>query len=215
MSVARTKAEHLALLGQAEPGVDHSGLSGAALEAKLKQHKIGALRTKQELVDLLAQKQSALQQAKIAAAQMAGAAPLPDLAAMPVSQLKEMAKSEDISLNMTKQDTIELLDKIEPGVDHSGLSGKDLAAAKKKHGIGVLKNKQQLVEALQKKAGQQMAQEAAQETDHEKTLPRLQNIWNRGRAELPALAVNHTISTDIKSNLPQQMARLERKSPSR
>ncbi|MFP4381313.1 MAG: phage head morphogenesis protein, partial [Candidatus Sumerlaeia bacterium] len=64
------------------------------------------------------------------------------------------------SLNMTKQDTIELLDKIEPGVDHTGLSGQNLIAAKKKYGIGVLKNKQQLVEALQKKAGQQMAQEA-------------------------------------------------------
>ncbi len=153
VSVARTKAEHLALLDQAEPGIDHSDLTGAALQAKLKQHKIGALRSKQELAQLLAQKQSALQQAKIAAQQMAETAPLPDPAAMPVSQLKEIAKTEGISLNMTKQDTIELLDKIEPGVDHSGLSGKDLAAAKKKHGIGVLKNKQQLVEALQKKAG--------------------------------------------------------------
>jgi len=84
---------------------------------------------------------------------MAEAAPLPNLSAMPVSQLKEMAKSEGISLNMTKQNTSELLDKIESGVDHTGLSGKELAA-KKKHGIGVLKNKQQLVEALQKKAGQ-------------------------------------------------------------
>jgi hypothetical protein len=33
-------------------------------------------------------------------------------------------------------------------VDHSGLMGKELAAAKQKHGIGILKNKQQLVEAL-------------------------------------------------------------------
>lgn len=163
VSVARTKAEHLALLDQAEPGIDHTGLSGAALQAKLKQHKIGALRSKQELAQILAQKQAALQQAKITAQQMAGAAPLPDLGAMPVSQLKEMAKTEGISLNMTKQDTIELLDKIEPGVDHIGLSGKDLVAAKKKHGIGVLKNKQQLVEALQKKAGQQMAQKVQQE----------------------------------------------------
>jgi len=163
VSVARTKAEHLALLDLAEPGIDHSGLAGAALHAKLAQHKIGALRSKQELVALLAQKQAALQHATIAAKQMAKVAPLPDLAAMPVSQLKEMAKAEGISLNMTKQDTIELLDTIAPGIDHSGLSGQDLIAAKQKHGIGVLKNKQQLVEALQKKAGQQLAQKAAQE----------------------------------------------------
>lgn len=163
VSVARTKAEHLALLDQAEPGIDHSGLTGTKLQAKLKQHKIGALRSKQELAQLLAQKQAALQQAKLAAQQKAKTAPLPDLTQMPVAKLKEMAKTEGISLNMTKQDTIELLNKIEPGVNHTGLSGKDLIAAKKKHGIGVLKNKQQLVEALQKKAGQQLAQQATQE----------------------------------------------------
>jgi hypothetical protein len=71
---------------------------------------------------------------------------------MTAQQLKEMAKENGISLNMTKQETIELLDKLEPGVDHSGLMGKELAAAKQKHGIGILKNKQQLVEALIRRA---------------------------------------------------------------
>ncbi|HPS02710.1 MAG TPA: minor capsid protein, partial [Candidatus Sumerlaeota bacterium] len=164
VSVARTKAEHLALLDQAEPGVDHSGLSGAALQAQLAQYKIGALRTKPELVALLAQKQTAFQQAQLAAQQMAQATPLPGLEGMTVSQLKEMAKGAGISLNMTKQDTVDLLDQIEPGVDHSGLSGKDLVLAKMKHGIGILKNKQQLVQALQKHAGQQLAEKAQQET---------------------------------------------------
>jgi len=77
---------------------------------------------------------------------------------MTAQQLKERAKENGISLNMTKQETIELLDKLEPGVDHSGLMGKELAAAKQKHGIGILKNKQQLVDALQKKAGADMAE---------------------------------------------------------
>lgn len=80
------------------------------------------------------------------------------LEGMADAQAKEMAKENGISLNMTKQETIELLDKLEPGVDHSGLMGKELAAAKQKHGIGILKNKQQLVEALQKKAGADMAE---------------------------------------------------------
>jgi len=35
----------------------------------------------------------------------------------------------------------ELLDELEPGVDHSGLKGKALIAAKKKHHIGPLKNR--------------------------------------------------------------------------
>ena len=80
-----------------------------------------------------------------------------------VVELKEMAKTKGVSLNMTKQDVIELLDELEPGIDHSGLQGQALIAAKKKHHIGPLKNKQQLIEALQKTAGEEMAEKAKQE----------------------------------------------------
>jgi len=73
-----------------------------------------------------------------------------------------MAKSKGISLNMTKQDVIELLDQIEPGVDHGGLSGNSLIAAKQKLGVDVLKNKQQLVHTLEKAAGQELAEKAKQ-----------------------------------------------------
>lgn len=97
---------------------------------------------------MLGLKQTGLKQAKLLAAQMANIPPAEGLEGMTAQQLKEMAKENGISLNMTKQETIELLDKLEPGVDHSGLMGKELAAAKQKHGIGILKNKQQLVEAL-------------------------------------------------------------------
>ena len=64
VSIARTKADFIKLLDQAEPGFSHAALSGAALKAKLKEHKIGLLRTKQELVGLLAEKQAALKQAQ-------------------------------------------------------------------------------------------------------------------------------------------------------
>ena len=158
VAIARTKADFIKLLDLAEPGIDHGDLAGAALSAKLKEHKIGLLRTKEELVELLGLKQAELKQAKLLAAQMAKIPPAEGLEGMTAQQLKEMAKENGISLNMTKQETIELLDKLEPGVDHSGLMGKELAAAKQKHGIGILKNKQQLVEALQKKAGADMAE---------------------------------------------------------
>ena len=69
--IARTKAEFIKLLDQVEPGVDHSTLSGAALKAKLKQHKIGLLRSKDELVKLLAEKQASLKQAQQLAARFA------------------------------------------------------------------------------------------------------------------------------------------------
>jgi SPP1 gp7 family putative phage head morphogenesis protein len=160
ISIARTKADFIKLLDQAEPGIDHSTLSGAALKAKLKEHKIGLLRTKEDLIGLLAQKQAELKQAQLIAQQMSKLPPVEGLEGTPVSQLKEMAKSNGISLNMTKQETIELLDKLEPGIDHTSLKGKELLAKKKQYGIGILKNKQQLVEALQKKAGTDLAESA-------------------------------------------------------
>jgi SPP1 gp7 family putative phage head morphogenesis protein len=162
VSIARTKADFIKLLDQAEPGFDHTNLTGAALKAKLKEHKIGMLRTKEELIKLLAEKQTALKQAQQLAEQLKKV-PADGLQDLTVVELKEMAKAKGISLNMTKQDVIDLLDELEPGVDHSNLSGKALIAAKKKHHIGPLKNKQQLIEALQKAAGEELAEKAKQE----------------------------------------------------
>jgi len=47
-------------------------------------------------------------------------------------------------------------------VDHSNLSGKALIAAKKKHHIGPLKNRQQFIKALQKAGGEELAEKAKQ-----------------------------------------------------
>ena len=163
ISIARTKADFIKLLDDAEPGVDHSSLSGEALKAKLKEHKIGLLRTKDDLVKLLAQKQAALKQAQEIAEQLKKVPSAGGLHDLTVVELKEMAKSKGVSLNMTKQDVIELLDELEPGVDHSGLQGESLIAAKKKHHIGPLKNKDQLIKALEKKAGEDLAEVAKKE----------------------------------------------------
>ena len=163
VSVARTKADFMSLLDAAEPGVPHADLAGKALEAKLKQYGIGALRTKDDLVKLLGEKQAAFKQAKLLAQQQAKL-PLPvGLDQLSATQLKELAQQQGVSLNMNKQDVTDLLDQLEPGVDHSGLSGAALAEAKKKNHIGPLKNKQQLAKALEKSAGQQMAETAKQQ----------------------------------------------------
>jgi len=74
-----------------------------------------------------------------------------------VKQLQTLAKQNSVSIARTKAEFIKLLDQVEPGVDHSNLSGKALIAAKKKHHIGPLKNKQQLIKALQKAAGEELA----------------------------------------------------------
>jgi len=160
ISIARTKADFIKLLDGIEPGVDHSTLSGKELQAKIAQFKIGALRSKQELIDLLKAKHAAeAQQAAVEGI----VPPAGGYEQFTVKQLQDLAKGKGISLNMTKQDVIDLLDKIEPGVDHSALSGPSLAAAKEKHGIGVLKNKQQLIDALNKHAGEQAAEKAKTE----------------------------------------------------
>ncbi|OFX16508.1 MAG: hypothetical protein A2Z18_00600 [Armatimonadetes bacterium RBG_16_58_9] len=78
-------------------------------------------------------------------------------------QLKDMAKQHGVSLKLTKSEVIEMLDGLEPGVDHSGLAGKALTAAKQKHSIPPLKNKEQLAKAPEKAAGRQMAEQAKQQ----------------------------------------------------
>lgn len=162
VAIARTKADFLKLL--ADKGVDGSGLSGKSLEAMLKQYGIGALRSKDELVALLAQKQAAFLQAQIQAQLLKEAAKTATgLESMTVKDLQELAVQKSISLNMTKADVIALLDQLEPGIDHNGLSGQALIAAKKQFHIGPLKNKGQLIIAIEKVAGQEMAQQAVQD----------------------------------------------------
>ncbi len=163
IAVARTKSDFIKLLDQAEPGIHHGDLSGVALQAKIKQYNIAALRSKDELAKLLADKQAMIKQAKALDEAAKNAAPQTDLSGLTMVQLKDMAKQHGVSLNLTKSEVIDMLDGLEPGVDHSGLAGKSLIAAKQKHGIPPLKNKKQLVKALEKSAGQQMAEQSKQQ----------------------------------------------------
>ncbi|HPI77006.1 MAG TPA: phage head morphogenesis protein, partial [bacterium] len=130
-------------------GADYSHLGGKELKALLKQHKIAALRSKDELIDLL----------KAKAAHEHG----PDFASMPVSKLKELAQEKGISLNLTKREVIAMLDALEPGVDHSLLSGQALIDAKVKFNIPVLKTKEHLVKALEKSFKEELGKKVVKE----------------------------------------------------
>ncbi|MHB1001955.1 MAG: minor capsid protein [Armatimonadota bacterium] len=163
IAIARTKADFIKLLDIAEPGIHHDDLSGAVLLAKVKQYNIGALRSKDDLVGLLAVKQAAIKQAKALEEAAKKAMPQGGLQGMTMVQLKEMAKEQGISLNLTKSEVIEMLDSLEPGIDHSSIAGKALIAAKQKYNIPPLKNKEQLAKALEKSAGAQMAEQAKQQ----------------------------------------------------
>jgi len=152
VSIARTKSDFIKLLDQVEPGIDHSDLTGAVLKAKLTDYEIGWLRTKDELAKLLAEKQRALKKAQEISERLKKGEGLQLLTA---DELREMARSKGVSIYMTKQDVIDLLDRLEPEVDHSELSGRSLIQAKKRYQIGALKNKHQLIKAIEKAARQE------------------------------------------------------------
>lgn len=163
IAIARTKSDFIKLLDAAEPGIHHGDLAGTALSAKIKQYNIGALRSKDDLTKLLADKQATIKQAKALEEAAKKAAPLGGLSNLTMVQLKEMAKEHGISLNLTKNEVIEMLDTLEPHIDHFNYSGKTLMSAKQKFGIPPLKNKEQLAKALEKAAGNQMADQAKQQ----------------------------------------------------
>ena len=79
---------------------------------------------------------------------------------LPVKRLQEMAKSKHL-LNMTSR-TSSNCRPMEPGVDHSGLSG-NRSSRRSRNSASVLKNKQQLIHALEEAAGQELAEKAKQE----------------------------------------------------
>jgi len=106
-----------------------STLSGEALKAKLKQHKIGLLRSKDELVKLLAEKQASLKQAQQLAEQLKKVPAPGGLQDLTVAELTDLPAAQ--------------------------------AIARRKQ-VGPLKNKQQLIKALQKAASDELAEKAKQ-----------------------------------------------------
>jgi SPP1 gp7 family putative phage head morphogenesis protein len=160
VSIARTKSDFIKLLDQVEPGFDHSDLTGAVLKAKLKEHKIGLLRTKDDLVKLLAKKQRALKKAQIVSERLKKGE---GLHVLTMDELQEVARTKGVSIYMIRQDVIDLLDKLEPEVDHSGLKGKSLIEAQQRYHIATTKNKQQLIKAIEKAAREEAAQTVTRE----------------------------------------------------
>ncbi|HOC93355.1 MAG TPA: minor capsid protein [bacterium] len=148
ISIARTKADFLGILKQ-KTGTDFSHLGGTELKSLLKEYKIAALRSKDELIDLLKAK--------------AKHEEIPDFGSMPVSKLNELAKEKGISLNLTKQEVIDILDVLEPGVDHGALSGQSLIEAKTKFNLPILKTKEQLVKALENNFKEELGKKVTKE----------------------------------------------------
>jgi hypothetical protein len=64
---------------------------------------------------------------------------------------------------MTKKDVINQLDRLEPELDHSELSGQSLIEARRRYHIGVFKNKQQLIKAIEKATKEEATEKVKRE----------------------------------------------------
>lgn len=165
ISPKRTKAEMVGILNSAKPGTDWESVSyQGVVDAMAGVQSI--TYTKPELVKKLSDKWYSEKQKAVVdeVFDAANATPATGLNGMTIEDLRELAKQEGISVNITKQDVIDSLNGDNPSVDHSALSGAELAKKQKElFGASTKKNKSLLIKALEKAAGEKMAQQAIQQ----------------------------------------------------
>ena len=146
ISIYRTKADFIKLLGQKTPGVDYSTWTSKQIMEQVKAFGIGKTCTKDDLIALLKQWDAAH------AAIIQEAAALPDFASMTVKELQDECLQNGISIAKTKKHFIAELEKLDPNPakPHFMLKGKELQLKIKQFKIGKLKPKSMLVDDLQK-----------------------------------------------------------------
>ncbi len=146
ISIYRTKADFIKLLGQKTPGVDYSTWTSKQIMEQVKSFGISKTCTKDDLVALLKQWDAAH------AAIIQEAAALPDFASMTVKELQDECLKNGISIAKTKKHFIAELEKLDPNPakSHFMLKGKELQLKIKQFKIGKLKPKSMLIDDLQK-----------------------------------------------------------------
>ena len=135
IAVARTKADSSSCSTRQSRASATPISPARRSQAKVKQYNIAALRSKDDLAKLLAEKQAAIKQAKALEEAAKAAAPQAGLSGLTMVQLKDMAKQQGISLNLTKPEVIEMLDALEPRRRPLGLlrQGPDRRQAEARH----------------------------------------------------------------------------------
>jgi len=147
ISIYRTKADFIKLLGQQNPGIDYSTWATKDIMAEVAKQSIGKTCTKDDLIALLKQWDAAH-----AAIIKEAAETLPDFASMTVQQLQNECLKNGISISKTKKHFIAELEMLEPkpAKPHFMLKGQELQDKIKQFGIGKLKPKNMLISDLQK-----------------------------------------------------------------
>jgi len=80
---------------------------------------------------------------------------------MTVRMLKELALKSGVSLYLTKQEVIEILDRLEPGVNHAEMPLKNLIEARVRFNIPAPRTKDELVRALERQFKENLKRRSA------------------------------------------------------
>ena len=144
ISIYRTKADFIKLLGKQNPGVDYSTWASKDIMGEVAKYGISKTCTKDDLIALLKQWDAAN------AAIIQEAVALPDFASMTVKDLQHECLQNGISIAKTKKHFIAELEKLDPNPakPHIMLKGKELQAKLKQFKVGKLKTKEMLVDEL-------------------------------------------------------------------
>ncbi|MDP8237868.1 MAG: hypothetical protein P9X24_02150 [Candidatus Hatepunaea meridiana] len=127
-----------------------------AIQAASKQSNYDCILVPSEIADMAAKKHG--ESIKVGTAVSQGA-----FDKLTMKQLQKLAQSNSISIARTKKDFIKLLKPLEPDVDLESLKGTQLKVLIKKHKIGALRSKEELIALLKKKAAEKAKQEVGKE----------------------------------------------------
>jgi len=127
-----------------------------AIQAASKEENFDCILVPSEIADMAVKKHG--EAVKVGTAVSQG-----DFDKLTIKQLQKLAQNNGIAIARTKKDFIKLLKPLEPDVDLESLKGVQLKSIIKKHKIGALRSKDELVALLKKKLAEKAVQEKSVE----------------------------------------------------
>jgi len=127
-----------------------------AIQAASKKKNFDCILVPSEIADMATKKQG--EAVKVGTAVSQG-----DFDKLTIKQLQKLAQNNGIAIARTKKDFIHLLKPLEPNVDLESLKGVELKTFIKKHKIGALRSKDELISLLKMKLAKNAIQEKTKE----------------------------------------------------
>ena len=127
-----------------------------AIQAASKKENFDCILVPSEIADMATKKHG--DAVKVGTAVSQG-----DFNKLTIKQLQKLAQNNGIAVARTKKDFIKLLKPLEPNVDLDSLKGLELKNLIKKHKIGALRSKDELISLLKGKLAEKAVQEKSKE----------------------------------------------------